>query len=38
MIWQSLLDKDMDLMRGDFGKVDLVSDNDNLTRPAATTR
>ena len=24
MIWQSVLDKDGDLMRGDFGKVDLV--------------
>ena len=30
VIWQSVLDKDGDLMRGDFGKVDLVHDRDNL--------
>ena len=34
VIWQSVLDKDGDLMRGDFGKVDLVSDRDNLATGA----
>ena len=37
-IWQSVLDKDDDLMRGDFGKVDLVSDKDsNATADDETT-
>ena len=37
VIWQSVLDKDGDLMRGDFGKVDLVSDRDNLATGADET-
>jgi hypothetical protein len=37
-IWQSVLDKDGDLMRDDFGKVDLVSDKDsNATADDETT-